>query len=187
MLEWMQLIDQANAWWACCMHQNYQAGLQCLQHFEQQFGVTLLQPTPLPHPPCHPSICVMWAQQHYALQSLTSVHSQSVKRVHFGTTWVLWSAVSQFYLWDHQIAHPEHTLWDPSSHKVYLAEGFSSFHVGMCTHLTLHGGSEYCPWCSCQPVTLSEQIGWVVQYHQYGHPDGVQSVCNYWRESEGWM
>ena len=66
MLEQMRLIDQANAW-AKGMHQNYQAGLQCLQCFEQQFGVTLLLSTPLSHPPCHPSISIMWAQQHYAL------------------------------------------------------------------------------------------------------------------------
>ena len=36
---------------------------------------------------------------------------------------VLQSAASQFYLWDHQIAHPGCTLHDPSSCKVYLAAG----------------------------------------------------------------
>ena len=67
----------------------------------------------------------MWAQQYYALQSPASVHPQSDEHVHFGTTRALQSVASQFYLWDHQIAHPECTLHDPSSCKVYLAEGIS--------------------------------------------------------------
>jgi hypothetical protein len=67
-LEWMRIIDQANA---CSQetHQNYQSFLRKLHRFETSYGVTLLQSTPLPHPPRHPSIRVMWAQQQYTLQA----------------------------------------------------------------------------------------------------------------------
>lgn len=79
----------------------------------------------LHHPPQHPSIGVIWAQQQYALQAPTSSHSQSEDRIQFGTLQSLRSATSQYYLWDSQIAHLERTLRDPASHKVYLADGVS--------------------------------------------------------------
>jgi hypothetical protein len=79
----------------------------------------------LPHPPCHPLIGVMWAQQQYVLQTPTTNHTQSEEQIWFGTTRALWSMASQFYLWDEQIVHPEHTLHDPASGKVYLTDGIS--------------------------------------------------------------
>jgi hypothetical protein len=66
MLERMRLVDQANAW-SRGTHQNYQALLGQLAQFGQAYGVTLLASTPMAHPPRHPSIAVMWAQQHYLL------------------------------------------------------------------------------------------------------------------------
>jgi hypothetical protein len=99
MLERMRLIDQANTW-SQGTHQNYQTGLAWLQQFEQRFGVSILQPTVLAHPPQHPSIGVLWAQQQYALQAPSSSHSQSEERIQFGTSQSLWSAASQYYLWD---------------------------------------------------------------------------------------
>ena len=50
MLEWMGIIDQANAW-SKGTHQNYQALLGWLKQFEQAFGMTLLETTTLSHPP----------------------------------------------------------------------------------------------------------------------------------------
>jgi hypothetical protein len=124
MLEHMRIIDQANAW-SCGTHSNYQALLKKLTRFEAIYGVTLLQPTSMVHPPRHPSIGVMWAQQHYTLQSPTSLHTQSGDQVMFGTARGLRSAASQYYLWDRQLAFPERTLCDPKTRKVYLANGVS--------------------------------------------------------------
>ena len=104
MLEWMRLIDQANAW-SSGTHWNYQAALGQLHRFESTYGLTLLQPSALLHPPRHPSISIMWAQQQYTLQRPSTIHSQSGETILFGTARALWSAASQYYLWDQQIAH----------------------------------------------------------------------------------
>jgi hypothetical protein len=112
MLERMRMISQANAW-SSGTHQNYQALLRKLRSFEEAHGLSLLQPTALAHPPRHPSIGVMLAQQQYLLRTLTGMHTQSEDRIHFGTARALRSAASQYYLWDRQIAHPERTLRDP--------------------------------------------------------------------------
>jgi hypothetical protein len=124
MLERMRIIDQANAW-SQGTHRNYQALLGKLQCFQASYDLNLLQPTLLVHPPRHPSIGVMWAQQQYTLQAPSSAHSQSGESVLFGTARGLRSAASQYYLWDCQIAHPERTLRDPKTRKVYLADGVS--------------------------------------------------------------
>jgi hypothetical protein len=99
MLERMRLIDQANAWLQGT-HRNYQVLLSKLTRFQVAYGVPLLQPTPLAHPPWHPSIGVMWAQQQYTLQRPSSVHFQSgADRVMFGTARApLRSAASQYYI-----------------------------------------------------------------------------------------
>ena len=68
MLERMRIIDQANAW-SRGTHSIYQVNLGCLRRFERAFGLGILRPTPLVHPPRDPSIGVMWAQQHYLLQT----------------------------------------------------------------------------------------------------------------------
>jgi len=63
--------------------------------------------------------------QQYLLCAPTGTHTQSEERIRFGTARALRSAASQYYLWDRQVAHPERTLRDPRSRKVYLAEGVS--------------------------------------------------------------
>ena len=124
MLERMRLIDQGNAW-SRGTHRNYQALLGQLGRFEQAYGLTLLEPTPLAHPPRHPSIGVMWAQQQYLLRTPTEGHTQSEDRIRFGTARALRSAASQYYVWDAQLAHPERSIRDPRTHKVYLVDGVS--------------------------------------------------------------
>jgi len=80
MLERMRLIDQANAW-SASSHAVYQGGLRRLSRFQKNFGVPILQATPLHRPPRSPSIGMMWAQQHYAIQTPTGHHSQSQDRI----------------------------------------------------------------------------------------------------------
>ena len=163
MLERMRLIDQANAW-SAGTHQNYQASLAQLVCFEQAHGLTILQPTPLQHPPRHASIAVMWAQQHYALQKPIEPHTQSEERIRFGTTRALRSAASHFYLWDRQIAHPDQAMRDPSSRRVYLANGVSPTDaVGyglMATGMARRMGDQSKP-----PVALTlQQILWIMRH-----------------------
>jgi hypothetical protein len=163
MLERMRIIDQANAW-SPGTHRNYQAHLGRLKRFESAFEVPLLVPTPLPHPPRHPSISVMWAQQQYTLQAPSSRHSQSGDSILFGTARALRSAASQFYLWDRQIAHPGRTLRDPKSRKVFLVDGVSptdSLGYGlMSTGMSKRMGDESKP-----PIALTlRQIFWIMDY-----------------------
>jgi hypothetical protein len=56
MLERMRMIDQANTW-SSGSHAGYQSGLRRLSRFQSDFGVPILQSTPLVSPPryggCH--------------------------------------------------------------------------------------------------------------------------------------
>jgi hypothetical protein len=71
MLERMRMIDQANAW-SQGTHQNYQAHLGKLNRFFQQaYGVPILVPTEMKHLPRHPSVGIMWAQQHYCCNMMS--------------------------------------------------------------------------------------------------------------------
>lgn len=163
MLERMRVIDQANAW-SVGTHSNYQALLGKLVRFERAFGVNLLRPTELCHPPRHPSIGVMWAQQHYTLQSPSSSHSQSGDRILFGTARGLRSAASQYYLWDRQLAYPERLLRDPRTRKVYLVDDVSptdAMGYGlMATGMAKRMGDESKP-----PIALTlKQICWIMSH-----------------------
>jgi integrase len=163
MLERMRMVDQANAW-SPGTHQNYQALLAKLTQFERAYGLTLLQPTPLCHPPRHASIGVMWAQQQYLLCTPTGSHSQSEDRIRFGTARALRSAASQYYLWDRQIAHPERTLRDSRTRKVYLADGVSPTdamgYALMATGMAKRVGDHNKP-----PIALTfSQIQWIMDH-----------------------
>ena len=104
----------------------------------------------------------MWAQQQYALQTNNSSHSQSADRIRFDTTRALHSAASQYYLWDSQIAHPERTLCDPKTRKVYLADGVSPTdamgYTLMATGMAIRMGEKSKP-----PIALTLwQILWIM-------------------------
>lgn len=163
MLERMRLVDQANAW-SRGTHQNYQALLGRLTRFEEAYGLTLLESTALDHPPRHPSIAVMWAQQHYLLQTPRAGHSQSEDRIRFGTARALRSAASQFYVWDAQLAHPERSMRDPRTHTVYLVDGVSptdAMGYGlMATGMARRVGDHSRP-----PIALTlKQILWIMAH-----------------------
>jgi hypothetical protein len=111
MLERMCLIDQANSW-SAGSHAIYQSGLRRLNRFEADFGVAILRATPLLRPPQSPSIGMMWAQQHYVIQTPAQRHSQSSEQILFQTARTVRSAGAQFYTWDRQIAHPTQALCD---------------------------------------------------------------------------
>jgi integrase len=65
---------------------------------------------------------MMWAQEHYALQTPKGRHSQSQDRVLFQTARGVRSAGSQFYAWDRQIAFPDRALRD-FNRRVILTDG----------------------------------------------------------------
>lgn len=161
MLERMRMIDQANAW-SAGSHASYQSGLRRLSRFESDFGVPILQATPLLRPPRSPSIGMMWAQQHYALQTPQGRHSQNSDRVLYQTTRSLRSAGSHFFTWDRQIAHPDRALRD-SQRRVMLTDGVSpSDELGytlMSTGMAKRMGDQSKP-----PIALTlRQVLWVMK------------------------
>lgn len=160
MLERMRLIDQANAWSPSC-HAGYQGGLRRLCRFQSDFGVTILQATPLLRPPRSPSIGMMWAQQHYAIQTPTGRHALNSDRVLCQTARGLRSAGAQFYAWDRQITYPGQALRD-GQRRVILAAGVSpSDELGyslMSTGMAKRMGDESKP-----PVALTlKQVLWIM-------------------------
>jgi hypothetical protein len=84
MLERMRMIDQAHAW-SIGSHRGYQSGLRRLSRFQSDFGVPILTATTLLSPPRSSSIGMMWAPQHYAIQTPTGRHSQNSDRILFQT------------------------------------------------------------------------------------------------------
>jgi hypothetical protein len=163
MLERMRLIDQANAW-SRGTHLIYQANLGRLRRFERTFGFGILRPTPLMHPPRDPSIGVMWAQQHYLLQTPRTGSSLSEDRIRFGTARGLRSAAAQYFLWDYVLAHPERALRDPHTRKVFMVDrvsptdalGYGMMATGMAKRVGDH---------SRPPIALTPpQVLWMVRW-----------------------
>jgi hypothetical protein len=170
MLERMRLIDQANAW-SASSHAIYQGGLRRLSRFQQNFGVPILQATPLSRPPRSPSIGMMWAQQHYAIQSPTGRHSQSGERILCQTARLVRSAGSQFYAWDRQIAFPDRAIRD-STHRIIITNGVSPGdemgYALMTTGMGKRMGDQSRP-----PYALTlGQVQWIMR-----RLDSMWSVC----------
>ena len=170
MLERMRMIDQAHAW-SSGSHGGYQSGLRRLSRFQANFGVPILNATTLLSPPRSSSIGMMWAQQHYAIQTPTTRHSQSSDRILFQTARLLRSAGAHFYAWDRQIAHPDRALRD-SQRRVMLMEGviptdelgYTSMTTGMAKRMGDH---------SKPPIALTlAQVLWVM-----GHLDAKWDTC----------
>ena len=64
-LERMHMIDVMNSW-SHGTHASYQSKLRVIRAFETQFGLPVLQNTPVPRPPSSPAIPLTWAQQYYS-------------------------------------------------------------------------------------------------------------------------
>ena len=163
MLERMRLIDQANAW-SRGTHQNYQALLGQLRRFEQAYGLTLLEPTASGASAMASVDRGDVGSTAYLLRTPTAGHTQSEDRIRFGTARALRSAASQYYVWDAQLAHPERSIRDPRTHKVYLVDGVSptdSMGYGlMATGMARRVGDHSKP-----PIALTlHQILWIMAH-----------------------
>jgi hypothetical protein len=126
MLERMRFIDLLHAWAPSTLTQ-YNYKLQVLGRFGRNFGVPVLQATPLTTPPVSPAIPIMWAMQQYSLQptQYRKKHDTTdLGTVSYGTVRGIRSAASMFYRLDYQIAHPGQALLDSSARTV-LSEGVS--------------------------------------------------------------
>jgi hypothetical protein len=66
MLERARIVDTSNHW-AYGTLQTYNSKFNVIRDFEAAFLVSVLPHTPLSHPPCGPSIRLMWAQERYSL------------------------------------------------------------------------------------------------------------------------
>jgi len=114
----------------------------------------------------------MWAQQQYLLCAPSGTHSQSEDRIRFGTARALRSAASQYYLWDRQIAHPERTLRDSRTRKVYLADGVSPTDA-MGYALMVTGMAKRVGDHSKPPIALTfQQISGIMR-----HLDSLWQLC----------
>jgi hypothetical protein len=120
-LERARLVDMLNAW-SEGTHYQYQGHLRYVAKFERDFGVTILETTPLVCPPHPPAIPTMWAQQRYALQPSPSTRSHRVgQNLAFGTVRGMRSAVGMFYRWDWNVAYPGRVVQD-SNDRFFLAD-----------------------------------------------------------------
>jgi hypothetical protein len=118
-LERARLVDMLNSW-SDGTHSQYQGHLRYIAKFERDFGVTILETTPLVCPPHPPAIPTMWAQQRYALQLSPSTRAHRVgENLAFGTVRQLRSAVGMHYRWDWNVAHPGRAVQD-SNDRFFL-------------------------------------------------------------------
>jgi hypothetical protein len=101
MLERARIVDTTNHW-AYGTMKAYTSKFNVIQAFETDFSVSVLPHTPLLHPPCGPSIRLMWAQERYSLYPARwRRHSPGVESsVKFATVRGLRSAASHHWIWD---------------------------------------------------------------------------------------
>jgi hypothetical protein len=120
-LERARLVDMLNAW-SDGTHSQYQGHLRYVANFERDFGVTILETTPLESPPNPPAIPTLWAQQRYALQPSASTRAhRASENLAFGTVRALRSAVGMFYHWDWNVAYPGRAVQD-NNDRFFLAD-----------------------------------------------------------------
>jgi hypothetical protein len=101
MLERARIVDTSNHW-AYGTLQTYNSKFNVIRDFEAAFLVSVLPHTPLSHPPCGPSIRLMWAQERYSLYPARwRRHASGLESfVKFATVRGLRSAASHHWLWD---------------------------------------------------------------------------------------
>jgi hypothetical protein len=101
MLERVRIVDTTNHW-AYDTLKTYNSKFNVIREFEKTFLVSVLPHTPLSHPPCGPSIRLMWAQERYSLYPARWHHHSTEKDslVKFATVRGLRSAASHHWTWD---------------------------------------------------------------------------------------
>ena len=106
MLERMRLLDIIS-YWAKGTHATYNSKIRVIHDFERRFGVQILKPTPLEHPPMDRSIPLMWCQQLYSLRHSTAKYDKDVAvPLAFSTIRALRSAAAQYMTLDSLSVHP---------------------------------------------------------------------------------
>jgi hypothetical protein len=120
--ERIRVLDLVH-YWSVGTHKQYQSKLMTIHQFELDFGVPILQRTPLSAPPVSPTIPLMWAQEAYSLR-LSSGRvdiSGSPLFVQFSTVRQLRSAASQFFSWDTMISRPGASVLDENKRILHLS------------------------------------------------------------------
>jgi len=109
MLERVRLVDISNKW-ATSTLTSYQSKFNVFSEFDRVFHTTSLQPTRPVHPPCGPSIPLMWTQEWYMLfpSDWRRKNPLRERNITFGTGRGLRSAASHFWILDLLYTHPEH-------------------------------------------------------------------------------
>ena len=105
-LERIRLIDMAWSW-SKNTHGTYQGKLRVIRHFENVFGVPILQPTHLTEPPGSPDIPLMWCMEANSVKFTThKSRAHESQTMAFSSIRQLRSAAAQFWAWDWTVAHP---------------------------------------------------------------------------------
>jgi hypothetical protein len=178
----MRLMDMAHNR-AIGTHRAYQSKTRILRDFEESFGIPILQPTLLLHPPCSLSIPLMWAQERYSLYPARWKRSSNSpsSTVAFGSIRGLRSAASQFYALDLVTSNPDRIMMDAKSRPVVVQGcsptndlGYSHFTFGMKRRIGKHS----------QPSTalLERHVKWIdalveTQFRQAFNPKQRTIAC----------
>jgi hypothetical protein len=110
-LERMRLLDVAHSW-APGSFKSYQPYLRAVRRFQEDWGVHIIPQPNLRHPPCDPTIPLMWCQEAYGLRPGRRRGNGDSDQVSFATIRQLRAAVAHHEAWVHATAHPGTGYYD---------------------------------------------------------------------------
>jgi hypothetical protein len=127
LLERMRILDTAHNWAPGTINQ-YRGKLTVIRKFEQTFHCQVLRQPRLTRPPAAGSIPLMWAQQHYSLQTRKWTRStaevvQDGDRVCFNTVRGIRSAASLYNTWMSMLENPGQVIREKDSARPLQVEG----------------------------------------------------------------
>jgi hypothetical protein len=181
MLERVRMLDMLHSV-SKNTHKVYQAKVKVIRTFERDFGVPVLQSTPLQCPPHGPAIPTMWAQQRYSVTERGRYRSTAdvCTPLKWNTVRGLRSAASYFFTMDASVSNPS-TMYDPGNRLIVTSDCLPTDEAGykwMSTGMQNRLGD------SVQPSTplLERHILWIDnmldnQFNGSANPRQQSSAC----------
>jgi len=179
----MRIIDGANRWSENTWSQ-YASHYRRMYNFEQLFNIQIFHPVHLVKPPIPPSLPLMWAMQHYALQTPRNrPHGETIK---YNTTRGLRSAAYTFHEIQATFLHPQTAIKDRSTDRYCVSPGSSpsealAFHhmsTGMAKRLgTATKPSKAITWDMIQWNLDHRTRLWTKLLHQQAPPLQLYEVA----------
>jgi hypothetical protein len=145
MLERVRMVDISNKWAASTL-KGYQSKYNVFSEFDRTFHLTSLLATRPSHPPCGPSIPLMWTQEWYMLFPANWRRKNPLRErnITFGTGRGLRSAASHFWILDLLYTHPENLTTGFKDRPTFVEQRCSPTDE-------LHGGPTPPCWRSSKP------------------------------------